>query len=157
MEVTIKPNYIFFAAITFIISLLGRFYSSAGMKWYYTLNLPTYTPPGWAIGTIWIVIYVLTTIAVIMVWNNFIRDRQFYFILALFALNAFFNVLWTYLFFYQQSISLAFIDALAVFISLLALIVAVGQRSLTVAALLAPYLAWITFAVWLNLMVWIMN
>lgn len=157
MEVTIKPNYIVFSAITFIISLLGRFYSSTGMKWYYTLNLPNYTPPGWVIGTIWTVIYVVTTVAVIMVWNNFSRDRQFYFILGLFALNALFSALWTYLFFYQQSINLAFIDEIAVFISLLALIVAVGQRSLTIAALLAPYLAWITFAVWLNLMVWIMN
>ena len=157
MQVNIKPNYIVFSAITLGISLLGRFYSSSGMKWYYTLNLPSYTPPGWVIGTVWTVIYVLTTVAVIMVWNNFSKDRQFYFILGLFALNAFFNVLWTYLFFYQQSISLAFIDALAVFITLLALIVAVGQRSLTVAGLLAPYLAWITFAVWLNLMVWIMN
>ncbi len=157
MQVNIKPNYIVFSAITFVISLLGRFYASSGMRWYYTLNLPNYTPPGWVIGTVWTVIYVLSTIAVIMVWNNFSRDRHFYFILGLFALNACFNVLWTYLFFYRQSISLAFFDALAVFTTLLALIVAVGQSSLTVAALLVPYLAWITFATGLNFVVWIMN
>lgn len=157
MEVTLKLNYIVFSAITFIISLLGRFYSSSGMQWYYTLNRPGYTPPGWFIGTMWTVIYVLTTIAVIMVWNRFERNLHFWAIMVLFTLNAFLNVLWTYLFFYRHFITLSVFDAIALFITTLALLIMVGQRSLFIASLLAPYLGWMAFATWLNFMIWIMN
>lgn len=157
MQVTIKPNYIAFSIITLIISLVSKFYASSGMKWYYTLRIPSYTPPEWIFSTVWTLIYTLSTIAIIIVWNNFKRDKQFYIILLLFALNAFFNIIWTYLFFYQQNILWACMDAFALFITLLALVVTIGQRSLIVAALLVPYLAWITFAVWLNFIIWIMN
>jgi len=157
MQVNIKLNYIVFSVITLLISLVSKFYTSLGMQWYYTLHLPYYTPPSWIIGTIWTTIYVLSTIAIIMVWNNFVHDKQFYGILLLFFINAAFCVLWTYLFFHYHSFSLAFIDALAVCISLLALIIAICQRSLCIAALLTPYLAWITYAIWLHILVWIMN
>lgn len=157
MQVNIKPNYIVFSLITLIVSMVSRFYTSTGMRWYYTLNLPSYTPANWVIGTVWSIIYVLTTVAVIMVWNNVTRDKQFYAILALFMLNALLHVLWTYLFFYKQNITLALADAVALFASLLALVVAVGQRSLFLASLLAPYLAWVTFAVWLNFAILMIN
>ena len=157
MTITIKLNYIIFSFITLALTTINRFYTSAGMKWYYTLTLPSYTPPGWFIASVWIVIYLFTTLAVILVWNTFKRDRVFYVIIALFILNAFLNGLWSYLFFYRQMIGFAFIDAVAILISLLALLVTIGQRSLFVAAFLIPYLGWIFFATWLNLMIFFMN
>jgi tryptophan-rich sensory protein len=157
MEISIKLNYIIFSLITFVVSVLGRFYTSTGMQWYYTLNLPSYTPPGWFIGSVWTVIFALTTVAVIMVWNRFQRDTQFWAIMGLFALNAFFNVLWTYLFFYKHMITFSILDAGALFVTVLLLIIMIGQRSLFIASLLAPYLGWVAFATWLNLMIWFMN
>ena len=157
MEVKIRLNYIVFSLITLIVSIVGRFYTSSGMQWYYTLNLPSYTPPSWFIGSVWTVIFVLTTIAVILVWNNFERDAQFWAIMGLFSLNSFLNVLWTYLFFYKHAKGLAFLDALGLFFTLILLVVMIGQRSLFVASLLVPYLGWIAFATWLNLTVWFMN
>ncbi len=157
MEVTLKLNYIVFSVITFVISILSRFYASTGMKWYFALNLPSYTPPGWFIGAMWTVIYVLTTVAVIMVWNRFERNAHFWAIMGLFSLNAFLNASWTYLFFYRHFITLSVFDAVALFITTLSLVIMIGQRSMFVAALLTPYLGWLAFATWLNLMIWLMN
>jgi tryptophan-rich sensory protein len=103
------------------------------------------------------VIYVLVTIAVIQIWNSFERDKEFYMIMALFVANALSNLLWTYLFFYRQNICLAFADSLVIFASVLSLIITIGNKSYMIAALLVPYLSWITFAVWLNLMIWFKN
>lgn len=157
MQVDIKINYIVFASITLILSFMGKFFSGSGMQWYYGLQLPNYTPPAWFISTVWTVIYVLATIAVIQIWNSFERDKDFYMIMGLFAVNALSNLLWTYLFFYRHNICLAFADSLVVFASVLALVITIGNKSYMIAGLLVPYLSWITFAVWLNLMIWFKN
>jgi tryptophan-rich sensory protein len=157
MQVDIKINYIVFASITLFISFLGKIFSESGMQWYYALSRPSYTPPGWLFSIVWMVIYVLVTIAVIQIWNSFERDKEFYMIMALFVANALSNLLWTYLFFYRQNICLAFADSLVIFASVLSLIITIGNKSYMIAALLVPYLSWITFAVWLNLMIWFKN
>lgn len=157
MEFSVKLNYIVISTIAFLVSLFGRFFTSFGMRWYYTLNVPSYTPPSWFIGAVWTIIFVMTAAAVILVWNRFERDRQFWLIMGLFALNAFLNVLWTYLFFYRHMIGFAFADAVLLFMTVLSLIVFIGRRSLVVASLLTPYLAWLTFATFLNAAVWWMN
>lgn len=157
MQVNVKMNYIVFGLIALAISFLGKFFSSSGMQWYYTLALPSYTPAGWFIGLMWTVIYVLTTIAVIIVWNTFTRDIWFYLIMALFGVNALCNVLWTYLFFYKHNICMAFADALVLAATLVALLFLTAKQSKLVAGLLVPYLVWILFATWLNAMVMIMN
>lgn len=157
MEISIKLNYLVIGLITLVVSMFGRIFSSAGMQWYYTLKLPSFTPPSWTFGIVWTIIFVTTASAVALVWNRFERDRTFWLIIALFALNAILNVLWTYLFFSQHKIGFALVDAGFLFISVLSLIVLIGQRSLFVASLLAPYLGWMTFAIFLNAAVWWMN
>lgn len=157
MQVDVKINYIVFAAITLVVAFFGKFFSSYGMQWYYTLKLPSYTPAGWFISLVWLLIYVLTTVAVVMVWNRFARDKQWYAIMALFALTAILNVVWSYLFFYKHNICLAFADALVLCAALCALTVLISQKSWLVAGLLAPYCIWIMFATWINAMIMFMN
>lgn len=157
MQVDVKINYIVFGAITLIVAFLGKFFSSYGMQWYYSLQLPSYTPAGWFISLIWMLIYVLTTIAIVMVFNRFTRDKQWHVIMALFALTTVLNVVWSYLFFYKHNICLAFADALVLCAGLYALIALVAQKSWFVAGLLIPYGAWITFATWINAMIMFIN
>ena len=157
MEISIKLNYMVIGLITLVVSTLGRVFSSAGMRWYYTLNLPSFTPPSWVFGIAWTIIFALTATAAALVWNRFERNRHFWFIIGLFVANAFLNILWTYLFFSQHKIGFALADAVLLFITVLSLIVLIGQCSLFVASLLAPYLGWTTFAIVLNAAVWWMN
>lgn len=157
MEISIRLNHIVIGLIAMVVSTLGRLFSSTGMQWYYSLNLPSFTPPSWVFGIAWTIIFVATAAAAGLVWNRFERDRQFWLIITLFVVNAFLNVFWTYLFFSQHKIGFALIDAVFLFTSVLSLIILIGQRSLFVASLLAPYLGWLTFAIFLNAAVWWMN
>ena len=100
----IKLNFIIIPLITVIVSVSGSWATDAGMGWYDTLNLPSVTPPGYVIGIIWSIIFILTTISALVVWNKpqkgFLgfkkkRDDKFWWIIGIFIANAFLNFFWS--------------------------------------------------------------
>ena len=60
------------------------------------------------------------------------------------------NFSWTFLFFGLQSLVLSLIDLLVLDLILLLLIFLFWKASLVAAALLVPYLFWVSFATYLN-------
>jgi tryptophan-rich sensory protein len=152
-----KPNYFIIPSIAIIISTLGRYFTAQGMLWYQTLQLPWFVPPTWVFGIVWTTIFSLTTAAAVIAWNRFSFARCYLVIIALFSANALLNVLWSYIFFVQQNIGLALVDALALEISVLLLIAFIWPISRSVAYLLVPYALWGAFACYLNYVIWVMN
>lgn len=156
----IKLNYVIIPAIAFCVVLTGNFLTRSFDAWVWyktTLKLPIATPPDWFFHIAWNIIFILTTICALVVWNYFQRARTFLYMIDLFIANACLNVLWTYLFFVKRMIGLALIDAVALALVTLVLTVLIGQRSLKIAALLLPYLVWCGFAIYLNHQIWVMN
>lgn len=70
--------------------------------------------------------------------------------LAAFALNATLNLVWSLLFFRLHRPDWAFVEVMALWLSIVLLMVLAGRRSATAAWLLLPYLAWVSFAALLN-------
>ena len=118
--------------------------------WYYGLQQPPWKPPDWLFGPAWTTIFTLTAIAGIRAWRR-IRDtamrRR---LMGLFALNGVLNIVWSVLFFRLQRPDWSLKEALALWASIAWLIVAVWPHERAAAALLLPYLAWVTFAAVLN-------
>lgn len=152
-----KKNNLVIGSIALIASFAGRFLSQGGMDWYKTLVLSPLTPPGWAFGLAWTIIYLCTAIAAIYVWNEFVRNRVFYCVMAFFLLNAVLNVFWTYLFFHQHFVFAALVDAVALWFSVIALMVLTYRSNKIPALLLLPYFCWVAFAIYLNYQVYILN
>ena len=73
--------------------------------------------------------------------------------LVLFGFNAFTNVLWSLLFFRLRRPDWALAEVSFLWLSILLLIVYLGRFSPRSGWLLAPYLAWVSFAAVLNLAV----
>jgi benzodiazapine receptor len=69
---------------------------------------------------------------------------------ALFALNGLLNLGWSPLFFKLRRPDWAMLELIAFWLSIAALIVVIAPFSTRAAWFLAPYLAWVTFAGWLN-------
>lgn len=159
MDITlhIKTNYIVIVGAALLTLLCGAYFSWVGMSWYNGLILPSITPPSWVFGSVWNVIFFLTTLATILVWNRFEHDFKFFVIMGLFALNAFLNVYWTYLFFHDHRIGAALVDAFLLEFSTMLLFVFISQRSHTISFLLLPYVTWNLCAIVLNFMVWRLN
>ena len=67
------------------------------------------------------------------------------------------NALWSWLFFAWRQGALAFVDILVLWVLIGFTIALFARISRLAAALLVPYLAWVTFASFLNFPVWRLN
>ncbi len=125
--------------------------------WYLSLAMPPWKPPDWAFGPIWTAILALAAAAGYLSWQNahtIPRQRR---ILALFALNGSFNVIWSLLFFKLQRPDLALWEVSGLWLSILLLILAFRRSTPLASLLLAPYLIWVSIASALNYQVVEMN
>ena len=137
--------------------LMGQLSNSGyGNAWFDALAKPAAMPPGWAFGAAWSLLYVLIGIAVAMVWAappSRARSAG----LALFAVQLLLNFSWSPLFFGVHQV----VPALVILVAILALSAATtaGFARVRPAAawLMAPYLAWVSFAGALNFAIWQLN
>ena len=118
--------------------------------WYYALHKPAWQPPDWLFGPVWTTIFGLAAIAGVLAWRGARTRGQRTRILALFALNALLNLGWSYLFFRLHRPDWALAEVGFLWLSIVALMIALWPHSRTASALLVPYLAWVTFAGVLN-------
>ena len=123
--------------------------------WYAGLVKPSFTPPNAVFGPAWTVLYVMMAVAVWRVGaaSDPARTRA----VALFAVQLVLNAIWSPVFFGMEAprFGLAIIGALLV--SLAATAVAFWRIDRTAGALLAPYLAWLCYAIALNAAIVVLN
>ncbi len=152
-----KLNYITIPLIVILVSLTGSYFTSLGMSWYDTLTLPSFTPPGYFIGAVWTVIFILTAISALIFWNKREEFKRKKLIIVFFLINAFLNIFWSFLFFTSHLIGLALIEAVLLEISVISLMILLYPKSKTASALLIPYSAWTLFAIYLNYLIFSLN
>lgn len=118
--------------------------------WYYALRQPAWAPPDYLFGIIWTVVFALIALAGVAAWEKAKTRQDIEVTIGLFALNGFLNLGWSFLFFRMQRPDLAFYELIALWLSILALILFCGRFSKVSALLLLPYLIWVTIAGALN-------
>jgi tryptophan-rich sensory protein len=77
--------------------------------------------------------------------------------LGLFGLQLALNVAWSGLFFGLRNPGLALLEIIALWLAILATIIAFARLRPTAGWLMVPYLLWVTFAAGLNLTIWRLN
>jgi translocator protein len=118
--------------------------------WYRSLKQPEWAPPDWAFGVIWTAIFSLTAIAAVTGWRRAPTEKDASTLVGLFAFNGFLNFLWSFLFFKMHRPDWALVEVSLLWFSILLLIIVVKRYSVAAAALLAPYLLWVSVAAALN-------
>lgn len=131
------------------VAALGATITDLG-PWYQALEKPAWNPPDIVFPMGWTLIYALITIAGVNAWRAAPTAAQSEWVISLFALNGFLNILWSLLFFRLQRPDWAFVEVIVLWLSILALILYCGRFSRSAALLLGPYLAWVSFAAALN-------
>jgi translocator protein len=124
--------------------------------WYQALAKPAWNPPSWVFGPVWTALYAMMGVAAWMVW----RERGFAgarLALGLFLAQLGLNALWSWLFFGLRRPGLALAEIVALWLLIAATIAAFRPVRRAAALLLAPYLAWVTFAAALNYTLWRLN
>jgi tryptophan-rich sensory protein len=140
------------------VGVIGWFFTKESVAdWYPTLQKPLYTPPSWAFGVVWPVLYVLMGLSAGILWNKPTGRKAVNAAIWLFLLQLVLNGLWTPLFFGLHEIQLALIEILLLWLILLITTIVFYIQSTLAGVLLTPYLLWISFAVYLNAGFWNLN
>ena len=134
------------------VGVLGAMTTDIG-PWYQALKVPAWKPPDILFGPAWTTIFALAAISGVIAWRRAETRSQRDWIPVLFAVNAFLNVLWSLLFFRLHRPDWALAEVGFLWLSILVLILVLGRIARPSGWLLAPYLAWVTFATALNLAV----
>jgi benzodiazapine receptor len=144
------------AAAAVVVAGAGGALTDLG-PWYYGLRQPPWKPPDWLFGPAWTTIFALTAVAGAQAWRRIADPATRRRVLALFAVNGVLNVLWSVLFFRLQRPDWALVEVVLLWLSIVALIVALVPHWRPAGWLLAPYLLWVSFAATVNAAVVYLN
>lgn len=141
-------------AVTFLAPALGSFTMPGA--WYAALNKPSWNPPVWIFGPVWTALYTMMAVGAWLVWRRGgwpAQRRPLTLYLGQLALNA----AWTPIFFGLKNPGLAFAEILLLLAAIAMTARPFRRTSLAAALLLLPYLAWVSFAAFLNFTLWRLN
>ncbi|MEO7245700.1 MAG: TspO/MBR family protein [Rubrivivax sp.] len=143
-------------ALCFAVAAIGGFAAANASAFYATLTQPAWAPPGWVFGPVWTVLYALMAVAAWLVWRE--RGRvPVRGALILFVVQLAVNGLWSWPFFAWRQGGVALAEVLLLWMLIIATALAFRRIRPLAAALLLPYLAWVTLASVLNAVLWRMN
>ena len=140
----------------YAIAFLGSVFTSGSVNsdWYQTTKT-SITPPSFVFPIVWNILFFLIALSIYFAWTSpkakNLSTRKS--IAILFGVNLFFNVLWSLIFFGLRNAQGAFFELIALWFSIVALLVltyGVNKKSFY---LLIPYFIWVTFAGVLNWMI----
>jgi tryptophan-rich sensory protein len=134
---------------------LGGLASVNASAFYAQLAKPAWAPPAQLFGPVWALLYVLMSVAAVLVWRA--RGNFSGIALTLFFVQLAANALWSWLFFHQHLGLVALLDLALLWMLLVATLCAFWQVQRAAALLLLPYLVWTGFALALNAAVWHLN
>ena len=160
MTTTLKHPYIglvVFLVVCFAAAGIGGAVTTPKIAtWYATLVKPSWNPPNWIFGPVWSALYFCMAVAAWLVWRQggFSGTKV---PLTLFAVQLVLNVLWSCIFFGLEMPGLAFVEVLLLWAAIAATMVTFWRRSMIAGILFVPYLAWVSFASFLNFTIWRLN
>ena len=142
--------------VCFAAATLGGLASVQAESFYSDLVQPAWAPPPWLFGPVWTVLYTMIGVAAWLIWRKggFATHRV---ALSLFLLQLAVNALWTWMFFAWLLGALAFVNIIVMWGVIAATLALFWRANKLAGALLAPYLAWVTFAGALNFSLWQLN
>lgn len=135
--------------------VIGSIFTASSVStWYVTLNKPSFTPPGWIFGPVWILLYFLMGISLYLLWN---KKKEAKTALIFFSVQLLLNIAWSFFFFGLQLPLFAFIDIVFLWITILLTMIYSRTISKMAVYLFLPYLFWVSFALVLNYFLVILN
>ncbi|PIP60247.1 TspO protein [Candidatus Uhrbacteria bacterium CG22_combo_CG10-13_8_21_14_all_47_17] len=156
-----KINNTFKLIIAIVVSelagIIGSLFTAPSIAgWYSTLVKPALNPPAWVFAPVWTTLFAMMGVALFLIWKNqtTIKKNMAY---RFFFAQLILNTLWSIIFFSQHNIGGALIEIIVLWLAILAAIIFFYKISKTAAWLLVPYIAWVSFAMYLNYALWALN
>ena len=123
--------------------------TSAGTdSWYLLLDKSELNPPSYIFGIVWPILYIL------MMVSAYLAHKK---IFSIFITQLFFNAVWSWLFFRFQMPLIALLDIYLLIALNIYILNLMYKENKIAFFLFIPYVAWISFASYLNLFIVINN
>ena len=144
--------------ICLLVGFLSGFATQSAVgDWYGDLTKPFLNPPNWIFGPVWTVLYLLMGLSAGIVWSRGFHHKWVKTALYHFGFQLILNGLWSIVFFGFQNPLFGLLVIVALWILILRTIKWFRVVSKQAAYLLYPYLAWVSFAIYLNFSIWWLN
>ena len=131
--------------------------ANGSFKDFEALNKPPLAPPAWAFPAAWTLLYILMGIAAYLVYCSEKYPGRIERALTFYAVQLFMNFCWTLIFFNLKLYLAAFIWLVLLWGAIAGTALLFRFISKPAGWLMLPYLAWVAFAGYLNLGVYILN
>lgn len=153
----IKP-YVISIAAALLTGALSAFLTRGNMDIYERINVPPLSPPQWLFPVVWSILYILMGIGSACVYlKGKDGDTSAKDALSIYFIQLAVNFCWSIIFFNMEAFLLSFLWLLLLWL-LVFIMMRRFYRICPIAGWLqVPYLLWIKFAGYLNLMIWILN
>ena len=139
--------------ISLLISLgtgvIAGFLTSRSMEKYQEMYHPPLSPPGWIFPIVWLILYTLMGISAYRIYMKNPKAEA----LKLYLIQLAVNFLWSIFFFNLGWQLFAAVWILLLWYLVFLLIKEFARIDLGAAKLLIPYLIWLTFAAYLNIVI----
>ncbi len=138
--------------------IVGSVFTTPSIEgWYAGIVKPALNPPAWVFGPVWTTLFALMGIAAFLVWEKGLYRRDVKIALSIFIGQLILNTFWSIIFFGFHSPGGALIEIIFLWLAIFVTLIAFARISKPAAWLLAPYILWVSFALYLNYTIWILN
>jgi benzodiazapine receptor len=147
-----------FIVVSFVAAGLGSAATTKGVTtWYPIIVKPSWNPPNWVFAPVWTTLYLLMSIAAWRAWRAATTPAEATKTLWLYGAQLVLNAIWSVLFFFLHRPGLALFEIVVFLALLIALLVRFARTDRIAAILWSPYVAWVSFATFLNGTIWWLN
>ena len=149
--------YAFWIALSELVGLAAGLLTRQGTEIYnLTAIKPPLSPPGWLFPVVWTILYALMGISAARIWlgeNTCDKKRSINLFIAQLAVNFF----WPLFFFNLQAYGFSLIWLILLWVLVFLLILNNRKTDMLSSWLLIPYQLWLSFALYLNVGVYLLN
>lgn len=125
------------------------------MDTYENIIKPILSPPPWVFPLVWTILFILMGISAYFIYQaNDVGSKK---ALGVYALQLIFNFVWSFIFFKGELYLFSFIWLIFLWIFILWMIILFYKIKPLASLLQIPYLLWVSFAGYLNLMIYLLN
>lgn len=140
------------------IGALGGFFTMEAVKtWYTTLNKPSFNPPNYLFGPVWSTLYAIMGIASYLIWKRRNVTKNYTLAASVYFIQLVLNLMWSFIFFYQQQIGLALIEIIILLVAIIANSILFYRINKLAGLLYIPYIMWVSFATVLTYSIYMLN
>lgn len=152
-----KPYFISIA-IALAVGGLSAFLTRNNMDIYNDINKPALSPPAVLFPIVWTILYILMGISSARIW---LQKKSWPYesmdALLTYTLQLILNFFWVIIFFNMRTFLFSFIWLVVLWAAILKMIFKFSVLDKAAAYLNIPYVLWVTFAGYLNFMIYVLN